>query len=142
MKQSALNLCVLAFIAALTVFGANTWANSGSQAQSSQNPYDVEPTYDQVNQDLILKLTEVVESTAACDLVVTNQSYSLDPQKLSLKLDSDFCQIDRVGRRSASVKWHLPMSLRGSGELILEVNGQILGRIVFEQNGSMILTHL
>jgi hypothetical protein len=142
MKQSALNLCVLAFIAALTVIGAKTWANSGDQAKAWQNPYEVEATYDQANQDLILKLTEVVENMAACDLVVTSQSYALNPQKLSLKLESDFCPIDRLGHRSASVKWHLPMSLRGSGELILEVNGEILGRIVFGQDGSMLLTHL
>ncbi len=142
MKQSALNFCVLAFIAALTVIGANTWAQTPSQSTASQNPYEVEGTYDQANQDLILKLTEVVENMNACDLVVTSQTYVNNPHKLSLKLESDFCPIDKVGHRSASVKWHLPMSLRGSGEIILEVNGEVLGRIVFGQHGSLLLTHL
>ena len=152
MRQPVLNICLLGLIALCTVVGANTWAkslNDQDQSQSQtqdqaqnlpqdqqqlQAPYLVTVEYDATTHELTVVAQEIETSSAACDLVLTGLTYSSEQQKLSLKFEPDFCQIDRMGQRKGTAKWQLPIPLRQSGDILLDINGLAMGSIQIEAN--------
>ena len=150
MRQPVLNFCLLGLIALCTVMGANSWAKSlhdqdqsqsqdQSQTQSqaqvrAPGPYTVMAEYDATTYELVITVKEVETNSAACDLVLTGLTYSSEQQKLSLKFEPDFCQIDRMGQRKGTAKWQLPIPLRESGDIMLDINGLAMGTIQIEAN--------
>jgi hypothetical protein len=67
-----------------------------------------------------------------CDYFVSRFEYvsSVEPGLLLVELKSpEPCLVDRIGRRTGSLKWGLPGALRGAGRLTVIVNDQDLGEL-------------
>lgn len=82
--------------------------------------------------ELQLSFLDRAESPRDCDYYVSRFEYvtGVEPALLLVELASpEPCLVDRIGRRSGSLKWNLPPELRGSGKLTLVVGGQSMGEL-------------
>lgn len=139
MRQTVLNLCLLATLAVTTVLGANSWAKATTPPPQTQDEFTVESVYDPSSHELNLKVTEIAQHPAACDLVLTGLTYSADTRILSIKLEPDFCQLDIMGNRKASVKWTLPINLRAGADFLIQINNNAVGSMTLDPNGAALL---
>ncbi|MCM2283041.1 MAG: hypothetical protein NDI61_14460 [Bdellovibrionaceae bacterium] len=89
--------------------------------------YQAHLTYDRSSHNLVAHITETQVSPNACDLIVTRFEYMPDMNMLSVELEPDFCAVDVVGYRRATVTWQMPMLMRSATELALRVNKKVLG---------------
>ncbi len=104
-------------------------------AQADTLPaFNVQLTYDNASHGLTAVISEVQTSQNACDLVLTKFEYMGDVKLMNLELAEDFCPMDIVGNRKATVSWQVPRTLRQGGEFYLRVNGKVLGTVTIDNS--------
>lgn len=111
-------------------------AASISADADTSSGYSANLVYNNSTHELVTILTEEQTSSNACDLVVTRFEYMDDLKLMNVELKADFCPMDIVGNRKATISWHVPLPLRQSGEFALRVNGKILGKVVINASGA------
>lgn len=83
---------------------------------------------------LTLKLREAQSKGPACDLVVKNLVYLAGVKTLALDIAPvEYCPVDAVAARQATLQWQLPLENRNESELRLVINGKNNGLIRLER---------
>lgn len=96
------------------------------------SPWTVEA--ERSGQVLRVTLREVGTRGPACDLTISNLTYSSDSSLSLHTTPASFCPVDALSERTATFLWQIPVERRAGGDLNLWINGIETGHLLLNSD--------